>query len=83
MYSKDIIRILISLELMMIPSNFNFIYFSIYLDDISGQIYALMVLGVIAAEISIGLSILIVYYRLRGGINRSLILLLKGLTFNI
>ena len=51
---------------------------SCFLDDLLGQIYALMILTVAAAESSIGLSIIVVYYRLRGGISIDLINLLKS-----
>jgi len=75
---KHVIIILISLELILLSVNINFIVFSIYLDDLLGQIYALMVLTVAAAESALGLAILIIYYRLRGGISIDLINLLKG-----
>lgn len=75
---KDIIMILISLELILLSANINFVFFSVYLDDLLGQIYALMVLTVAAAETAIGLAITIVYYRLRGGISIDLLCLLKG-----
>lgn len=75
---KHIILILISLELVLLSINVNFVVYSIFLDDILGQIYALLVLTVAAAESSIGLAILIVYYRLRGGISIDSINVLKG-----
>lgn len=78
LFRKHIINILISLELLLLSINMNFIIFSCFLDDLLGQLYALMVLTVAAAESSIGLSIIIVYYRLRGGISIDLINLLKG-----
>ena len=65
----------ISLKLSI---NINFIVISCYLDDLLGQIYSLLILTVAAAETSIGLAIIIVYYRLRGGISVDLISLLKG-----
>jgi NADH-quinone oxidoreductase subunit K len=77
-FRKHIINILISLELILLSINMNFIVFSCYLDDMLGQIYALLVLTLAAAESSIGLAIIIVYYRLRGGISIDLISLLKG-----
>jgi NADH-quinone oxidoreductase subunit K len=58
--------------------NFNFIVFSCYLDDLLGQLYALFILTLAAAESSIGLAIIVIYYRLRGGISIDLISLLKG-----
>lgn len=75
---KDIIIILISLELILLAVDINFVVFSIYLDDLLGQVYTLLVLTVAAAELSIGLAILIVYYRLRGGISIDLLSLIKG-----
>jgi len=75
---KHVIVILISLELILLSANINFVIFSIFLDDILGQIYALLVLTVAAAESALGLAILIVYYRLRGGISIDLISLLKS-----
>jgi NADH:ubiquinone oxidoreductase subunit K len=77
-FRKHIINILISLELILLSINFNFIIFSLLLDDLLGQIYALLILTLAAAESSIGLAIIIVYYRLRGGISIDLISLLKG-----
>jgi len=78
LFRKHIINILISLELLLLAINMNFIVFSCFLDDFIGQIYALLVLTVAAAESSIGLAIIVVYYRLRGGISIDLISLLKG-----
>jgi len=75
---KHIIIILISLELILLAVNINFVIFSIFLDDFMGQIFALFVLTVAAAETALGLAILIVYYRLRGGISIDLINLLKS-----
>jgi NADH-quinone oxidoreductase subunit K len=75
---KHVIIILISLELILLASNINLVIFSIFLDDILGQIYAVLVLTVAAAESALGLAILIVYYRLRGGISIDLISLLKA-----
>jgi NADH-quinone oxidoreductase subunit K len=75
---KHIIMILISLELILLAVNMNFIVFSVYLDDLVGQIYAILILTVAAAESSLGLALLIVYYRLRGGISVDLISLLKA-----
>jgi NADH-quinone oxidoreductase subunit K len=78
LFRKHLINILIALELILLSINLNFIIFSCYLDDILGQIYCLIVLTVAAAESSIGLALLIIYYRLRGGISIDLINLLKG-----
>lgn len=75
---KHIIIILISLELILLAANVNFVSSSVFLDDFVGQIYALLVLTVAASETALGLAILIVYYRLRGGISIDLINLLKS-----
>lgn len=73
-----IIIILISLELILLSSTMLFIAAGIYLDDFLGQIYALIILTSAAAESALGLAILVVYYRLRGGIMIDLVSLLKG-----
>ena len=75
---KNIILMLMSIELMLLAVNFNFIIFSFFLDDIVGQIFALFVLTVAAAESAIGLAILVVYYRIRGTVSIEYINLLKN-----
>jgi NADH-quinone oxidoreductase subunit K len=65
---KNILLLLLSLEIMLLSVNVNLVVFSIFIDDIFGQIFTLVVLTVAAAESALGLSILISYYRLRGGI---------------
>lgn len=75
---SSIISILISIELMLLAVNLNFIIFSVYLDDLLGQIFALFILTVAAAESSIGLAILVVYYRLKGTANLDKLIYLKG-----
>jgi|TARA_B110000977_G_C11054939_1_gene483707 NADH-quinone oxidoreductase subunit K len=75
---KNIIIMLMSIELMLLAVNMNFIIFSVYLDDIMGQLFALLVLTVAAAESAIGLAILVVYYRVRGTISVENIHLLRG-----
>jgi NADH-quinone oxidoreductase subunit K len=67
-----------SIELMLLAVNLNFIFFSLYLDDLTGQIFALYILTVAASESAIGLAILIVYYRLKGVIAIDSIAALKG-----
>ena len=69
---------LISLEILFLSLSFNLILSSVYLDDIAGQIFALLVLTVTAAESSIGLAILVVYYRIRSTITVELMSLTKG-----
>lgn len=75
---KNIIIILMSIELMLLAVNFNFIIFSVFLDDILGQIFALLILTIAAAESAIGLAILVIYYRLRGIISVDYISTIKG-----
>jgi len=75
---KNIIIMLMSIELMLLAINFNLIVFSVFLDDILGQIFALLILTVAAAESAIGLAILVIYYRIRGAIAIELINLMKG-----
>tara|TARA_B100001057_G_scaffold81281_2_gene76652 strand:- start:10716 stop:10928 length:213 start_codon:yes stop_codon:yes gene_type:complete len=69
---------LMSLELMFLAINFNFIIFGNYLNDIAGQIFVFFILTVIAAESAIGLAIIIVLYRIRDSINVDDISGLKG-----
>lgn len=75
---KNIIIILMSIELMLLAININFIIFSIYLNDITGQIFSLFILTVAAAESAIGLAILVVYYRIKGIISINFINSIKG-----
>jgi len=75
---KHLIIILMALEILLLASNINFIIFSVYLDDMLGQIYSLLILTIGATESAIGLAILIVYYRLRGSIAIDTINALKG-----
>ncbi len=65
---KNILIVLMSIELMLLAINLNFVIFSNSIDDIVGQMFALLILTVAAAESAIGLAILVVYYRLRGNI---------------
>ena len=69
---------LMSVELMLLAVNLTLLVFSVYLDDIVGQIFALLVLTVAAAESAIGLALLVVYYRVRGTISVEFINLMKG-----
>ena len=65
---KNVIVILMSVELILLAVNLNFVAFSSFLNDIVGQVFALLVLTVAAAEAAIGLAILVVYFRNRGTI---------------
>jgi len=75
---RNIIIILMSIELMLLAVNLNFIIYSVFLDDLLGQIFALFVLTVAAAESAIGLAILVVYFRVRGSIAMGTINLMQG-----
>ena len=75
---KNILIMLMSLEMMFLSVSFNFIFLSVFLDDIIGQIFSLLILTVAAAESSIGLAILVVYYRIRSVITVALLSLTKG-----
>jgi NADH-quinone oxidoreductase subunit K len=65
---KNVIIILMSIELILLAININFIAFSVYLGDLAGQVFAMFILTVAAAEAAIGLAILVVYFRNRGSI---------------
>jgi NADH-quinone oxidoreductase subunit K len=75
---KNIIIILMSIELMLLAINLNLVAFSAYLGDLAGQVFAMFVLTVAAAEAAIGLAILVVYFRNRGSIEVEDINLMKG-----
>ena len=75
---KNVIVILMSIELILLAVNINFVAFSTHLGDIVGQVFALLVLTVAAAEAAIGLAILVVYFRTRGSIAVEDINLMKG-----
>ena len=75
---KNVIIILMSVELMLLAVNINFVAFSSFLHDLVGQIFAMFVLTVAAAEAAIGLAILVVYFRNRGTIAVEDIDRLKG-----
>jgi NADH-quinone oxidoreductase subunit K len=75
---KNVIIILMSIELILLAVNINFVAFSSYLHDLVGQVFALFVLTVAAAEAAIGLAILVVYFRNRGTIEVEDVNLMKG-----
>ena len=75
---KNVIVILMSIELILLAVNINLVAFSTFLGDIVGQVYALIVLTVAAAEAAIGLAILVAYYRNRGSIAVEDVNLMKG-----
>ena len=75
---KNVIIILMSIELILLAVNINFVAFSAFLNDLVGQVFAMFVLTVAAAEAAIGLAILVVYFRNRGTIEVEDIDALKG-----
>ncbi len=75
---KNVIIILMSIELMLLAVNINLVAFSAHLGDLAGQVFAMFVLTVAAAEAAIGLAILVVYFRNRGSIAVEDINRLKG-----
>ena len=75
---KNIILLLMCMELLLLSANMNFIAFSRYLGNIDGQVFVFFVLTVAAAEAAIGLAILVVLFRLRHSINVADISSLKG-----
>jgi NADH-quinone oxidoreductase subunit K len=75
---KNIIIILMSIELILLAVNLNFVGFSAALNDLAGQVFALVVLTVAAAEAAIGLAILVVFFRNRGSIAVDDVNLMKG-----
>jgi NADH-quinone oxidoreductase subunit K len=75
---KNVIIILMSIELMLLAVNINLVAFSVHLQDLVGQVFAVFVLTVAAAEAAIGLAILVVYFRNRGSIAVEDINMMKG-----
>ena len=75
---KNVIVILMSIELMLLAVNINFVAFSSYLNDLSGQVFTMFILTVAAAEAAIGLAILVVFFRNKGTIAVEDIAELKG-----
>jgi len=75
---KNILITLMSIELMLLAINLNFIIFSIYLDNVTGYIFVLFILTIAATESAIGLAILTVYYRLKNTIKLDKIKNIKG-----
>ena len=65
---KNILITIMSIELMLLAVNLNFMLFSVYLDDVVGQIFVLFILTIAATESAIGLAILVIYYKLKNTI---------------
>jgi NADH-quinone oxidoreductase subunit K len=75
---KNVIIILMSIELMLLAVNINFVSFSIYLQDLVGQVFTMFILTVAAAEAAVGLAIIVIYYKNKGSIKIDHISSLKG-----
>ena len=75
---KNVIVILMSIELILLAVNINLVAFSTAMNDVVGQVFALFVLTVAAAEAAIGLAILVVFYRNRGSIAVEDVSMMKG-----
>jgi NADH-quinone oxidoreductase subunit K len=75
---KNVIVILMSVELILLSVNINLVSFSSYLGDLTGQVFAMFVLTVAAAEAAVGLAILVVYFRNRGSISVDDVNMMKG-----
>ena len=75
---KNVIIILMSIELILLAVNINLVSFSIYLQDLVGQIFTMFILTVAAAEAAVGLAIIVIYYKNKGSINVEQISSLKG-----
>ena len=75
---KNIISLLMSLELMLLSVNINFVAFSFYLQDLVGQVFAIFVLTIAGAEAAIGLAILVIYYKNNSNIEVKEVSIMKG-----
>ncbi len=75
---KNVIIILMSIELILLAANINLVSFSIYLQNIVGQVFAMFILTVAAAEAAVGLAIIVIYYKNKGSIDVEHIDSLKG-----
>ena len=75
---RNVIVVMMSIELMLLAVNINFVAFSVFLEDMVGQVFAMLVLTVAAAEAAIGLAILVIYFRNRGSIAVEDVNVMKG-----
>ena len=75
---RNVIIILMSIELILLSVNINLVSFSIFLQDLVGQIFTMFILTVAAAEAAVGLAIIVIYYKNKGSINVEQISSLKG-----
>ena len=78
MNRKNIIIILMSIELILLAVNINLVSFSIYLQNLAGQVFTMFILTGAAAEAAVGLAIIVIYYKNKGSINVEQISSLKG-----
>ena len=78
MNRQNIIIILMSIELILLAVNINLVSFSIYLQNLVGQVFTMFILTVAAAEAAVGLAIIVIYYKNKGSINVEQINSLKG-----
>jgi len=75
---NNLLSLLLSIELMLFGISFSFIFFSLFFDDLLGQIFSLFILTMAASESAVGLALLVFYYRLRGLLDIDFIVTLKG-----
>jgi len=75
---NNLLSLLLSVELMLFGISFSFLFFSLILDDLTGQFITFFILTIAAAESAVGLALLVLYYRLRGLIDIDFIITLKG-----
>jgi NADH-quinone oxidoreductase subunit K len=75
---RNVLIVLMCIELVLLSLNLNFIIFSIYFDDLYGQLFSFFILTVAAAESAVGLATIIIYYRIRGSISMNQVAVLKG-----
>ena len=75
---KNVIIILMAIELILLSVNINLVSFSVYLQDLVGQVFTMFILTVAAAEAAVGLAIIVIYYKNRGSINVEQVSSLKG-----
>jgi len=76
---RSVLLVLLCIEIMLLSVNLNFIFYATFLDDFFGQLFALYILTVAAAESAIGLALLVVYYRVQGSLSINAVNLLHGL----
>jgi len=79
---KNVIIILMSIELILLAVNINLVSFSIYLQNLVGQVFAMFILTVAAAEAAVGLAIIVIYYKNKGSINVEQIEFFERLIWN-